>query len=340
MNWLLYTVILVLLTGALLIYFRLAKHYNILDVPGERSSHSLPTLRGGGIVFPLAYLLWYLLISRSQPILLSGLLMIATISFLDDLYTLSGSMRMLVQLLAVSLMMWYTGVFGLQPLIIPVAYILVIGWINAFNFMDGINGITPFYALTALITFLLLNHAGILLPLITDLPAGISGWEFLPNSLLIVMIISVALFSFFNARKRARIFAGDVGSVSMAFLLAWMIIALMLKTATFWWILLFAVYGIDTVSTILIRLYRGENIFKPHRQHLYQLMTNGLGWSHLSVAALYAVVQLLVNGLTLGLYFTGQLSIITSGVIVTALMAGYIAIRYAVHCKIRPASII
>ncbi len=331
MNWLPYPAILIILVGALLVYFRLARRYNILDVPGERSSHTLPTLRGGGIIFPLAFILWYLFIDRSQPIFLVALLLISLVSFIDDLYTLSGSIRMLVQLLAVSLMMWYAGIFGMHPLVIPLAYILIIGWINAFNFMDGINGITPLYALTALLTFLLLNNTGKLLPLVTDLPAGIEGWEFLPNSLLIVMTISVGIFTYYNARKRARIFAGDVGSVGMAFLLAWLMVSLMLKTATFWWILLFAVYGVDTVSTIIIRLSRGENIFKPHRQHLYQLMTNGLGWPHLKVAGLYATIQFLFNGLTIGLYFTGQLNLGTASIVTATLLAGYIAIRFSVH---------
>jgi len=331
MHWLYYPAILIILVGALLIYFRLARHYSILDLPGERSSHTMPTLRGGGIIFPLAFLLWFGLIDQSHPILLIAMLLISLISFLDDLYTLSGSIRMLVQLLSVSLLMWYAGIFGMHPLAIPLAYILIIGWINAFNFMDGINGITPFYSLAALLTFLLLNQTGKFLPLITDLPAGIEGWEFMPNSLLIVMTISVGVFSYYNARQRARIFAGDVGSVSMAFLLAWIMVSLMLKTATFWWILLFAVYGVDTVVTILIRLYGRENIFKPHRKHLYQLLTNGLGWPHLNVAGLYATTQLLINGLTIGLYYTGQLNITTASILIITLLAGYIAIRYSVH---------
>src|SRR5690606_20157866 len=136
------------------------------------------------------------------------------------------------------LLMYDLGIFQFPAYWLIIAFILIIGWINAFNFMDGINGITAFYALAVLIPVLVLN--------------GIT--PVLPQSLVIVALISAAIFAFFNARKKAKTFAGDVGSVSMAFIIAFVIIALIMVTGKWELIAFVAVYGVDAVLTIIHRL--------------------------------------------------------------------------------------
>jgi len=218
--------------------------------------------------------------------------MMAVISFIDDVMPLSSIIRSLVHISAVTLLFWQAQVFRLPWPYIFAAYVFTIGWINAFNFMDGINGITAYYSLVALGTFLWLNQE----------------ISFASSDLIILLIISVLIFAFFNGRKRALTFAGDTGSISMAFLLAWLMVSLMVKTGMVVYMLFFAVYGIDTVITIIYRLERKENIFRAHRTHLYQYLSNELKWPHLCVSAIYAGVQLVVNSLTLLLIKNGFMS--------------------------------
>jgi len=164
-------------------------------------------------------------------------------------------------------------------IIIPV-YILVIGTINAYNFMDGINGITGAYSLITILSLYFINESQISFTL--------SEW-------LIVAALSLLVFNFFNFRKKAKCFAGDVGSVSMAFIIIFFLLLLILKTGDIKYIGLLLVYGLDSISTILFRLIRRENIFEAHRSHFYQYLANVKGLPHLWVSALYMVVQLLVN---------------------------------------------
>jgi UDP-GlcNAc:undecaprenyl-phosphate/decaprenyl-phosphate GlcNAc-1-phosphate transferase len=325
-----YVIISCILMAVMFVYLKLARRWNVVDLPGERSSHSRPTVRGGGIVFLLAALMWYLFLGMQQPWAIAGVLLIGLVSFLDDLYSLPGSLRIVIHLVAAALLFYQLGIFNMHWYLLLAALVLTIGWINAFNFMDGINGITAFYSLVVLGTFSLLNNANrLLMPFFQgDWPVD---WEgFLPVRLVGVMFISVVVFAFFNARRRAAAFAGDVGSVSMAFILAWMMIGLMIQTRQVFWILLFAVYGIDTVITILIRIKRKENIFKAHRLHLYQLLANEKGWSHLTVAALYALVQLAINALAIFLIFKGLMSWSVFLFILFILLGCYTFIRYRI----------
>jgi UDP-GlcNAc:undecaprenyl-phosphate GlcNAc-1-phosphate transferase len=280
------------LTPLMLAYFKLADHFNIIDKPNARSSHSSITIRGGGIIFPIAVLLWVMVFGFKVPLVLGALLLLSIISFMDDVMTLSSNVRIVVHFLAVGMLFWHTGLFELPWYGIAIAVVVTMAWINGFNFMDGINGITAFYGLVALATFGLLNL--------------IIGFTSTP--LIIVLLFAVLLFAVFNARKKAVAFAGDVGSVSMAFILAWLMIALMQTTGRLEYIMLFSVYGIDTALTIAYRLKRGENIFEAHRSHLYQYLSNELGWPHLSVSALYALIQASVNVITISLIRQGWMS--------------------------------
>jgi UDP-GlcNAc:undecaprenyl-phosphate/decaprenyl-phosphate GlcNAc-1-phosphate transferase len=275
-DWL---VITLLLIAGIFGYFKFAEKFKIIDKPNGRSSHSTTTIRGGGIIFPFAALLWLLLFGFQHPFAIGGLILIAVISFLDDVYTISRRLRMFCHFLAVTLLFWEISMVDISWYYLLPAYLLFIGWINAFNFMDGINGITPLYSLIALGTFLFLAFESGLLPV-----------EFIK-----ILSISALIFAFVNARRNARAFAGDVGSVSMAFLLGWFMLDLILATQRIEYILFFVVYGMDSVFTILHRLMNRENIFKAHRSHLYQFLANEMNLPHVTVSLIYAGLQAAIN---------------------------------------------
>ncbi|MBM3400862.1 MAG: glycosyltransferase family 4 protein [Bacteroidetes bacterium] len=264
----------------LLFYFRLAVQFKIIDKPNQRSSHSRITIRGGGIIFPIAILLQALFSGFQYPLFTSGLLLISIVSFYDDLRPLSNKVRILVHLIAVSLLFMQTGLWTYPVWIVIPVYILVIGTINAYNFMDGINGITGAYSLITILSLYFINESHI--------SFALSEW-------LIVAALSLLVFNFFNFRKKAKCFAGDVGSVSMAFIIIFFLLLLIIQSGDLKYIGLLLIYGLDTVSTLIFRLIRRENIFEAHRSHFYQYLVNGKGWPHLQVSSLYMLVQVLVN---------------------------------------------
>ncbi|MGB0175864.1 MAG: UDP-GlcNAc--UDP-phosphate GlcNAc-1-phosphate transferase [Owenweeksia sp.] len=286
-----YLIATIVLTALILLYFRIADHFNIIDKPNERSSHTSVTIRGGGVIFPLAAVFWFVWEGWQYPYFMAGLILISVISLADDILTLKALPRFLVHLLAVTAMLYNSAVASMDWYYVLIGVILVIGWINAFNFMDGINGITAFYALVAILSFLWVNNE----------------IHIYSTSLLGVITISLLIFSFFNVRKKARTFAGDVGSVSLAFILAFLMIQLILYTEHIEFILFFAVYGIDSALTILRRLSLGQNIFRAHRSHLYQFMANEMQMGHIKVSAIYAISQSIINTLIILNFINGWL---------------------------------
>ena len=265
-----------LLTAIMLLYFKVADRFNIIDHPSERSSHTRITIRGGGIVFAVAILMAFILGHASWEITLA-VLMVATVSFVDDIRPLSQLPRFTVHMLASLLVLYEVGLWQYSLWWIPLVLIVLLGWVNIFNFMDGINGITALYTLAVLVGFYLLPELS----------------EY--RELILLVALSVAVFAFFNVRQKAKTFAGDVGSISMAFILGYLMLNLILISGEVHYLLFFAVYGIDGVFTILQRLVRRENIFKPHRTHLYQYLANEMNWGHLKVSFLYSGIQLLIN---------------------------------------------
>ena len=308
-----------LLTVAILIYFKIADHFNIIDKPNQRSSHSQITIRGGGIIFPIAALLWFITNGFQQPAIMAALAIMSIISFWDDISSLSPKIRITLHLISVSILFYQTHVLSLPWYDVLLAFILVIGWINAFNFMDGINGITAFYGLSTLVTMFILN----------------SQLHFAPDRLIEILTVSVLIFAFFNARKKAKTFAGDVGSVSMAFILAWLMLLLMFTTGRVEYILFFSVYGIDSALTIFFRILKHENIFEAHRSHLYQYMANELRWPHVLVSAIYAITQLGINSLVIILMQEGTMSIPLMLFLLLILSAIYLGIRILVIKKLK-----
>ncbi|GHV06095.1 UDP-GlcNAc--UDP-phosphate GlcNAc-1-phosphate transferase [Bacteroidia bacterium] len=268
----------------MILYFLIADKYNIIDKPNERSSHDYITIRGGGIVFWLAAVLYCLLnLTGFQNLLglwfLIGITLISGISFWDDIQSLPNKIRIVIHFLSISLVFYGLGMFALPWWLIPTAYIFFVGILNAYNFMDGINGITGLYSLAVLILLQYINCK--LIP-------------FTNPDFINYAIIACMVFLFFNFRKKAKCFAGDVGSMAISFWIVTLLLQLMLKTDSFIWILFLAVYGVDSVCTILHRIYLKQNIFKAHRMHFYQILSNERGISHLKVSAGYAFVQLLI----------------------------------------------
>lgn len=263
-----------------IVYFKIADHFNIIDKPNARSSHQTITLRGGGIIFSLAALIFFFAFRFQYPYFIIGLFLISLISFLDDIFTLNNKIRLGIHLLAVVLMFYQWQLFSLSWYWIPVALIFVIGTINAYNFMDGINGITGGYSLLAIATLYYINESVI---------------SFTSSDLLITIGLSLLVFNFFNFRKKAKCFAGDVGSVSIAFIIVFLIGQLVIKTQNFNYILLLLLYGLDAVVTITFRVIRKENIFEAHRSHFYQFLSNEKKYPHLLVVSIYMFIQLIIN---------------------------------------------
>ena len=274
-----YLIVLVLLFFAELFYFYIADKYNIIDKPNERSSHTRITLRGGGIIFYFGVLAYFLTNHFEYPWFMLALTLITFISFVDDIRSTSQVLRLVFHFSAMSLMFYQWGLFSLPWWTILVALIICTGIINAYNFMDGINGITGGYSLIILVALAYINREIV---------------SFVEQELIVTALCSVLVFNFFNFRKHAKCFAGDVGSVSIAFIVLFLIGKLIIKTEDFSWIVLLVVYGVDSVLTIIHRLMLHENIGLPHRKHLYQIMANELKVPHVVVSSVYMVIQALV----------------------------------------------
>ena len=271
-----YLIILVLLFLAELFYFRIADKCNIIDKPNERSSHTRITLRGGGIIFYLGALAYFLTNQFEYPWFMLALTLVTVISFVDDIRSISQGLRLVFHFTAMGVMFYQWELFTLPWWTVVVALIACTGIINAYNFMDGINGITGGYSLVVLGALAFINHWVV---------------SFVEPGLIYTMLCAVLVFNFFNFRKRAKCFAGDVGSVSIAFIILFLIGKLIIDTEDFSWIVLLAVYGADSVLTIVHRLMLHENIGLPHRKHLYQIMANELKIPHVAVSLTYMVVQ-------------------------------------------------
>ncbi|RVT75863.1 glycosyltransferase family 4 protein [Flavobacterium sufflavum] len=309
-----YLILFVLFLVIELLYFKIADRYNIIDKPNSRSSHTSITLRGGGIIFPIALSIAFFMGYVSWEITLAVIL-VAVVSFIDDIKPLSQLPRFGSHIVAVGLVFYDLNLF-VEPLwLVPILFVFLIGWVNAFNFMDGINGITVLYALTAIISFSFLAVHQSQLPL------------------LITMGLSCIVFGIFNVRKKAKTFAGDVGSISMALLLGYFMIKTIIYSGQLGYILFFSVYGIDAVITIFNRIKKKENIFQPHRSHLYQYLANEMGYSHILVSCIYAVLQLLINTVVIYMDSQGNLSLLFAVGILFFLTFIYMLVRQFVVRK-------
>jgi len=274
-----YIIVFIVLIILELLYFKIADRFNIIDKPNERSSHSTVTLRGGGIVFYFGALIFFILSGFQYPWFFLGLTLMTAVSFLDDVFTLSNKIRLLIHFSSVLLMTYQLDIFNMPWYYLLITFIIVVGVINAYNFMDGINGITACYSLAV----------GVLLIIVND------KIHFIEQDLLTYTLMGVLVFAFFNFRTKAKCFAGDVGAVAIAFILLFALGALIIKTGNVIYILFLSVYGIDAVWTIVRRLLKKENIFEAHRSHLYQFLGNEAKANKLVVSFCYGLIQFLIG---------------------------------------------
>ncbi len=277
-----YFLIFVLLLVAELVYFRIANKCNIIDKPNERSSHSTIVLRGGGIIFLIGAWVWSAFFGFEYPWFLAGLTLVAGVSFVDDIHSLPDSVRLVAQFAAAAMAFYQLGMLHWSMWwVVLVALIVYVGATNVINFMDGINGITAGYALAVLVPLLLVNGEG----------------RFVESSLIITTITSALVFCFFNFRPKgkAKCFAGDVGSIGIAFIMLFLLGNVIMKTGDITWLIFLLVYGVDGCLTIVHRIMLHENLGEAHRKHAYQIMANELKIGHVKVTSLYMVMQLAVS---------------------------------------------
>ena len=277
-----YLIILVLLFIAELIYFCIANQHNIIDKPNERSSHSTIVLRGGGIIFLIGAWIWSLFFGFQYPWFLAGLTLVAGVSFIDDIHSLPDSVRLVAQFAAAAMAFYQLGILHWSMWwIILLALIVYVGATNVINFMDGINGITAGYSLAVLIPLVLLNR----------------DMDFVEQSLIILTILASLVFCIFNFRPKgkAKCFAGDVGSIGIAYIMLFLLGNVIIKTGDITWLIFLLVYGVDGCLTIAHRIMLHEDLGEAHRKHAYQIMANELKIGHVKVASLYMVVQFVIS---------------------------------------------
>ena len=267
--------------------------FALIDNPNVRSSHSKPTSRGGGVGIWIGFLLLGVFIIKDISFtLIAGTT--GLIGFLEDIFTLSSKLRLLVQLIisaVIVMMVFTTSTFVASAVLFVFWLIFIVGTTNFYNFMDGINGIAGLtglvgFGLMAYLSYFVLNaHNAFLMSAV--LAAGCLG--FLP-------------FNF----PRALVFMGDVGSIFLGFVFASFVAKLSTSINVFLCLLMFlSTFYADAVITIYYRWRRGENLMQAHRSHLYQYLSNELKLPHWQVSLMYAIVQLFFGILSLLAYQNG-----------------------------------
>ena len=257
-------------------YFIMAKRLRIVDRPHHQSSHKGVIVRGGGILFYVAFVLWSLSHGLRWGGGLLGLTILAGVSFIDDIHSVSPKIRLVCQFIAILVMFNHSGLLNNSLHVIILLAIACVGAVNIYNFMDGINGMTGGYSLVVSLALLFVNAYLV---------------HFAPPSLIWYVILSIVVFNFFNFRRRAKCFAGDVGSLSIGFIIVYFVLILALRGHSMSWIAMLSVYLVDGGMTILHRVLLRENLMKPHKKHAYQIMANELKMPHLVVSGVYMGLQ-------------------------------------------------
>jgi UDP-N-acetylmuramyl pentapeptide phosphotransferase/UDP-N-acetylglucosamine-1-phosphate transferase len=259
-------------------YFIFAKRLRIVDRPHHQSSHTGIIVRGGGLIFYMAFLIWSLSHGLQWGGGLLGLTILAGVSFIDDVHSISPKIRLICQLIAILVMFDHSGLLRNSLHVIIILAIACVGAMNIYNFMDGINGMTGGYSLIVSLVLLYVNANMV---------------HFAPQNLILYVIMAIVIFNLFNFRRRAKCFAGDVGSLSIGFIIVYFVLILALRGHSMSWIAILSVYLVDGGMTILHRILLRENLMKPHKKHAYQIMANELKIQHLVVSGIYMALQAL-----------------------------------------------
>ena len=275
-----YVFITAVLIIGLIIYLKMAEKWSIIDQPNSRSSHLVVTKRGGGIIYLIALVIYMISSNFNMPSIIICGLLLGIMGFIDDIKNLDFKIKLILQCLTIGYFLSTGNYNGLEWYLLILMFFLIISSINILNFMDGINGLTILYSLSFLMSFYIINAHII---------------AFTDSNFLLIVILSNLIIGYFNIRKKAVCFLGDVGAITMGFIYAVLTITLIVKTNSLSPLILFLVYFLDSGWTIVERLFAKENIFHPHRKHLYQLLVNEYKLSHLLVAAIYFSIQSLIN---------------------------------------------
>lgn len=271
-----YVGIAIMLLAFEFVYLQIARRLKIVDLPHHQSSHKGWVIRGGGIIFYAAFLLWSISHGFKWGGGLLGLTILAGVSFLDDVRGVSPTIRLICQFVAVLVMINYSGLLNNSYHVILILAIACVGAVNIYNFMDGINGMIGGYSLVVSLALLYVNKYMV---------------HFAPESLLVYVTMSVVVFCFFNFRRRAKCFAGDVGSLSMGFIMVYFVLVVALRGHSMSWMAMLIVYLVDGGMTLFHRVLLRENLMKPHKKHAYQIMANELKMPHLVVSGIYMGLQ-------------------------------------------------
>ena len=258
-------------------FSRYAVNFNLLDVPNARSSHVIPTPRGGGVVFACIFLIMTCLFVQPLTEMKTKLIgfvcaasLIASIGFLDDIRDLSTKIRFLIQCIAVLILMLCTNSYGYLDIgltnyipiwiLAPISLIGFVWLVNLYNFMDGIDGFAASQGITTcgtLLALLLLFHPDEYLLILSGL-----------------MIACLSGFIVWNWSP-AKIFMGDVGSGFLGLFFAYMILASPFSLWT--WMVLLSGFWVDATATLIRRVASGQHWTTPHKTHAYQQLTKRWG---------------------------------------------------------------
>lgn len=292
------------------------RRYRLGPSVTERSSHTQFTPTCGGIIWALAAIAGILLFGNLKSefswIFIGGIVVLGTISFIDDIHPLPPIPRLISQIVVMALsfkQLCYPQAFDIYLLILFCG----VGIINALNFLDGICGMLAFYGIVLTGSFMYAVY--------------LNGPDFIHwlIPMLSMVLIAQVVFTCFNVRD--VIFAGDVGAITLGYILVFSAITLIISTNDGSYIIFFAVCVFDTGLTTLQRLFSGVSILEPHRMHIYQLLTSERGMPHVVVALIYALLQLLINAL---FFLIPESQHWTYFLIVSSLLTiGYFGIRFS-----------
>lgn len=263
-----------------------ARRYKLGPCVTERSSHTRFTPTGGGFIWVISCIAATAMFGdlhlQQTWIFMAGVIILAVISYIDDLHPLPPVPRLISQVIILGL--------TFKQLCYPQAldiYLIIlfcgVGLINGMNFLDGICGMLALYGLVVSSSLLYALH-------LVGQPS--QEWLLLILSAVIVAQIVFACFNLWDV-----IFAGDVGSITLGFIQVFVAINLVLTTRDASYIIFFIVCIFDTGLTTVQRLFQGESILKPHRMNIYQMLNTEHNIPQVVVSIIYACLQLLIDAL-------------------------------------------
>ncbi|MFI2742789.1 hypothetical protein ACG2LH_08625 [Zhouia sp. PK063] len=259
------------------LYRKVALRYHIFDVPNFRSSHTKPVIRGAGIVFYIAFLWSQFFFNQQNVFLIFGVSLLAIISFIDDIKSLPAWPRLGFQMVGLTSMFFeFPLSFALFLSVVLISIVII----NFYNFIDGINGMLALYSFITVGSLY-----------VVSLVYNIAEFK----NLLLIIGVSIVVFAFFNFRKNAVFFAGDVGSITLGAILLFIIISLSFQLKSPIILGLLTVCVADTGLTLIKRIKQKKAILQAHREHVYEQLTDKSRFSHLQISSLYGVLQLIIN---------------------------------------------